>query len=123
MELPGFAKKQQHPESATLFVGNLPFDATEDELRDSVEVNASAITEDTEKEPKEGGDGQKALPSSGRGGQRSGLRKVRLGAFEDTGRCKGLVTVGYISYGYLSVQLRFPRFPYTTRSDIRSPKS
>lgn len=24
-----------------------------------------------------------------RGGRKSGLRKVRLGAFEDTGRCKG----------------------------------
>ena len=99
MTLPGFAKKQQHPESATLFVGNLPFDATEDALRDSVEVNASIITEDTEKQPKEDEDGEKTLPGSGRGGQRSGLRKVRLGAFEDTGRCKGYVRVQYSLYG------------------------
>jgi hypothetical protein len=26
---------------------------------------------------------------SHRGGRKAGLRKVRLGAFEDTGRCKG----------------------------------
>lgn len=39
-----------------------------------------------------GGDGgEDEAPAAGpsRGGKNSGLRKVRLGAFEDTGRCKG----------------------------------
>lgn len=42
----------------------------------------------------EAGDGEgedESPPAAGpsRGGKNSGLRKVRLGAFEDTGRCKG----------------------------------
>ena len=42
--------------------------------------------EDKEEGEKKGGDKKK---EANRGGKVSGLRKVRLGAFEDTGRCKG----------------------------------
>lgn len=73
-----------------MFVGNLPFDATEQGLRDLVETNAVGLAEpenaDSEGEDEAEKDAEKA-PS--RGGKRSGLKKVRLGAFEDTGRCKG----------------------------------
>ena len=105
----GILKRQQHPESTTLFVGNLPFDATEIGLRDFVEANAACdqispekkeeekddeAEDDVEREEKDGGtDPQKGL----RGGQKSGLRKVRLGAFEDTGRCKGWVTCSTVN--------------------------
>ena len=82
---PSVAKKGKpnHPETATLFVGNLPFDATEEGIRDLVEANAEASS--TADEP----DAQ--VDQNTRGGKKSGLRKVRLGAFEDTGRCKGSV--------------------------------
>lgn len=75
-------KKNKHSESATLFVGNLPFDATELGLRDLVEANASGP-----EEPKAADDQTEEGPR--RGGKKSGLKKVRLGQFEDTGRCKG----------------------------------
>ncbi len=96
-EASGVVKKQRHPESATLFVGNLPFDATEEALRVLVESTATAVDEDSSKMPKQEdeevqekkGEGQENAQKSGRGGKKSGLRKVRLGAFEDTGRCKG----------------------------------
>lgn len=38
---PSILQKQKNPESATLFVGNLPFDVTEEELRALVEGNAT----------------------------------------------------------------------------------
>jgi hypothetical protein len=98
----GILKRQQHPESSTLFMGNLPFDATEEGLRDYIELNADEKAEadlKQEQEDKaeqgetgEGGEEKKAdVPErvDPRGGKKSGLRKVRLGAFEDTGRCKG----------------------------------
>jgi hypothetical protein len=95
-----------------LFVGNLPFDATEDGLRDMIEASAAGASgsaggagaqgkskkaesgsEDDEEDVKEEGEGEKEkeLKGANRGGKLSGLRKVRLGAFEDTGRCKGWV--------------------------------
>ena len=113
----GFAGKQPNPESATLFVGNLPFDATEEGLRDLIESNAPRKDKVRKSRPAEGAgkdgaeddvdeeDGEEEKEEDEqdevadedkeeqayRGGRRSGLRKVRLGAFEDTGKCKGCV--------------------------------
>lgn len=110
---PSILQRQKNPESATLFVGNLPFDVTEEELRDLVEGNATdafvvpdaeagengesgEVDEDEEKELEEekndgdvedeDGEGEE---KSSRGGKRSGLIKTRVAQFEDTGRCKG----------------------------------
>jgi hypothetical protein len=101
-------EKQPHGESATLFVGNLPFDATEEGLRDMIENSARSkgplpkVEAELDSESDSGSDGEdegedveKKAKTAGqtekkeRGGKASGLRKVRLGAFEDTGRCKG----------------------------------
>ena len=99
------ASKQHHAESATLFVGNLPFDATEAGLRDLIEGNAApqAISaesvqifppekaeEDAEFDEEEKTEKPKDLDAD-RGGLNSGLRKARVAAFEDTGKCKGWV--------------------------------
>lgn len=105
-------KKQIHPEGSTLFMGNLPFDATEEALRDMIEEHsaelpppASIAAAETNEDAAQDGDatmaeGEDETEEKGkeapkvevvntRGGKKSGLRKVRLGAFEDTGRCKG----------------------------------
>lgn len=53
-----------------------------------------AGSEDVKPEPvakKEGEAVNEQVAGPSRGGKNSGLRKVRLGAFEDTGRCKGYV--------------------------------
>jgi hypothetical protein len=123
-------KKQVHPASSTLFVGNLPFDATEEGLRDLIEGNAAdraGLTKKAEEKKEEDedrddvkdgdmkveeGEESKEVKEpfiSARGGRKAGLRKVRLGAFEDTGRCKGWVK--------RSSELRprgliFPRFAF-----------
>ncbi|KAI8140395.1 hypothetical protein BJV82DRAFT_581358 [Fennellomyces sp. T-0311] len=57
-------KKQKNPPCATLFIGNLPFDATKEGLREAFD---------------ECGD----------------IMNVRLGTFEDTGKCKGF---GYVDF-------------------------
>lgn len=49
------------------------------------EAEADTDAEDVEEELDEETKAEQAY----RGGRKSGLRKVRLGAFEDTGRCKG----------------------------------
>lgn len=89
-----------------MFVGNLPFDATEEGLRDMIEANAIGggsgskpksrgdITTEDETKPEPSAEGAEegeteVVAGPSRGGKNSGLRKVRLGAFEDTGRCKG----------------------------------
>lgn len=113
---PEILLRQKNPESATLFIGNLPFDVTEEELRDLVEDNATdqfvipdvpaegeGVEEGDEEEEKNGadedeeegegkgeGDEDEAEPAQPtRGGKRSGLIKTRVAQFEDTGRCKG----------------------------------
>ena len=91
-------------------MGNLPFDATEDGLRDMIEASAAGAgtgagaggkgkskaesesedeKEEEEVKEEETTEKEKELKGANRGGKLSGLRKVRLGAFEDTGRCKG----------------------------------
>lgn len=94
----GLPKNQPHSESSTLFVGNLPFDATEEAVREMLEASAAALSQtdggDAEDAAVDAGeekaDGEGAGETMGkRAGKKSGLRKVRLGQFEDTGRCKG----------------------------------
>nr|XP_018259767.1 RNA-binding protein rnp24 [Kwoniella dejecticola CBS 10117]OBR81925.1 RNA-binding protein rnp24 [Kwoniella dejecticola CBS 10117] len=63
----------RRPETSSLYMGNLPFDATELAIRDLVE--------------------------------KSGLKKVRLGAFEDTGRCKGFAFLDFLSSRHAKVAL------------------
>lgn len=108
-------RNQPNPESATLFMGNLPFDATEEAIRDLIEGNAEARKPRPERRQEEDKDANTGAEEGAnaddrdaeggvvdaeaaaaakeeqayRGGRKSGLRKVRLGAFEDTGRCKG----------------------------------
>lgn len=75
-------------------------------MRDLIEGNAAALrpkkkvegSEEEDEEDKEGEgedkeedeqDEEEKEEQAYRGGRKSGLRKVRLGAFEDTGKCKG----------------------------------
>ncbi|WVQ95640.1 hypothetical protein IAU59_002738 [Kwoniella sp. CBS 9459] len=83
------ASSSKRPETSSLYFGNLPFDATEQGLRDLVEGNAA------EREGAELDEGAENIGE--RGGKKSGLKKVRLGAFEDTGRCKGFAFLDFLS--------------------------
>lgn len=102
--------KQMHAESSTLFIGNLPFDATEEELRELIETNAEELlaavpVAEEPKAPKVNEDGEpeevdedeeererkakEELTKGSRGSAKAGLIKTRVAQFEDTGRCKG----------------------------------
>ncbi|KAK6906551.1 hypothetical protein I203_100536 [Kwoniella mangroviensis CBS 8507] len=88
----------RRPETSSLYMGNLPFDATELAIRDQIEENAVEREQPSEE--------QEALEEIGeRGGKKSGLKKVRLGAFEDTGRCKGFAFLDFISVRHAKVAL------------------
>jgi hypothetical protein len=117
-------KSQPHNASATLFMGNLPFDATEEAIWDFVERNAQEALkgrkkskkgkgrkvkfgeqdnseseseseqeedgeEDNDEEDVAEGDAKAILENKRQSGEVSGLRRVRMPLFEDSGRCKG----------------------------------
>ena len=110
-------KNQLHKESSSLFMGNLPFDATEDEIRDFVEQNVKQHTKETrgvkggdddedssdsEKEDESDAEGSGSDDESGSDDgddekkpvntiptSSCGLKKVRMPTFEDSGKCKG----------------------------------
>ncbi|WWC72616.1 uncharacterized protein I206_106578 [Kwoniella pini CBS 10737] len=87
----------KRPETSSIYMGNLPFDATELAIRDLVELNA------VEREGAETEEGYETIGE--RGGKKSGLKKVRLGAFEDTGRCKGFAFLDFLSSRHAKVAL------------------
>jgi len=73
---------QKQPAGPTLFIGNLGFEATEQSIRelfDSHRAKAPAGTEE----------------GNGAEGRDPWIRKVRLGTFEDTGKCKGWAFVDF----------------------------
>ncbi|KZO98143.1 hypothetical protein CALVIDRAFT_535731 [Calocera viscosa TUFC12733] len=80
-------KSQNHPPGPTLFVGNLGFEATKETITEMLQGHHKTAHA-TKKVVADDEDGTKAetedtdLPDLG-------LRKVRLGTFEDSGFCKG----------------------------------
>lgn len=90
-------RDQKQPPAQTLFLGNLGFETTEKSIRELFEAHKvkpkkkkeveEAPEENVEKEGKEAGKvtGKEAVEED----KGVGIRKVRLGTFEDTGACKG----------------------------------
>ncbi|WWC92349.1 uncharacterized protein L201_007304 [Kwoniella dendrophila CBS 6074] len=105
----GSLGSSKRPETSSLYMGNLPFDATELGIRDLIEENAKPREEpQTQTQIQEGDYGNNAEEEvyiGERGGKKSGLKKVRLGAFEDTGRCKGFAFLDFISSRHAKVAL------------------
>lgn len=142
--------RQKNPAGPTLFLGNLGFETTVDDIRDMFDRNqrrgrewAKGGVANDEDEEREGGaenvgerEGQKEedndeAASQGEGGDEkkaggdkekrdqkkrkrekgapldlakakdAGIRKVRLGTFEDSGKCKGCVPVSSSSASFL----------------------
>lgn len=90
---------QKQPPGPTLFFGNLGFEATEDSIRQLLEAHRKKPTEtlagdDGGESPgdDEGDDDPKTKAKSrGKGsqGEDKWIRKIRMGTFEDSGKCKG----------------------------------
>jgi RNA recognition motif-containing protein len=73
---------QKQPAAQTLFMGNLPFETKEDDIRQMVEGHG--LPSELEQQAKQDG----AAKNPGGKPQRW-LKKIRMGTFEDSGLCKG----------------------------------
>ena len=96
---------QKHPECASLFIGNLGFAATEDSLIDLFSRNTKPTH-----------DSNNSLL-----GKETWLHKVRMGTFEDSGKCKGLVP----SFNHRTSNLTYTRWEQLDGplSTLRLPSS
>lgn len=86
---------QKQPPIPCLFLGNLGFEATEQSIRDMIEGHTRAVQSSASKSKKkniekdadllglEEGDTSQPQDVS------AGIKKVRMGTFEDSGSCKG----------------------------------
>ncbi|TFK93579.1 RNA-binding domain-containing protein [Polyporus arcularius HHB13444] len=84
---------QKQPPAQTLFLGNLGFETTEETIRELFESHRAKA-----KEPAaDGADTDKWI------------RKIRLGTFEDSGKCKGWAFVDFTSTEHATAALTNPR--------------
>ncbi|KAH8105978.1 hypothetical protein BXZ70DRAFT_917633 [Cristinia sonorae] len=86
---------QKQPPGPTIFFGNLGFETTEQSLRDLLTRNRTRIVGGKKvKEEKEG-----VEPAVAEGKEKETperwIRKIRMGTFEDTGKCKGWAFVDF----------------------------
>ncbi|TRM67891.1 hypothetical protein BD626DRAFT_480109 [Schizophyllum amplum] len=72
---------QKQPPAPTLFLGNLSFETTEDDIRQLFEAHRPAKDKAKKPEP-----GEQPKPW---------IRKVRMATFEDSGKCKGFAFVDF----------------------------
>ncbi|KAI0698524.1 hypothetical protein C8T65DRAFT_660472 [Cerioporus squamosus] len=84
---------QKQPPGPTLFLGNLGFETTEDTIRELFESHRAK-----EKEPAADGTENDKW-----------IRKIRLGTFEDSGKCKGWAFVDFTSTEHATAALTNPR--------------
>lgn len=75
-------RNQKQPPAPTLFFGNLGFDTTEDSIRELLEAHRERGKQ--KEKPNEAG-----TKSGEEEKGESWIRKVRMGTFEDSGKCKG----------------------------------
>ncbi|KAI0638036.1 hypothetical protein C8Q77DRAFT_1088986 [Trametes polyzona] len=83
---------QKQPPGPTLFFGNLGFETTEKSIRDLLESHRP--------KDKDGSAAEKG---------EKWIRKVRMGTFEDSGKCKGWAFVDFTSVEHATAALTNPR--------------
>lgn len=82
---------QKQPPIPCLFLGNLGFEATEESIRSMIEGHTKALAVRASK-TKKGDDEATFSVSEGSKEEQTvstGIKKVRMGTFEDSGLCKG----------------------------------
>ena len=87
---------QKQPPGPTLFFGNLGFEVTEESIRQLLEAHRKNPVETPTGDQAEnldhgeGDDGSKPVPK-GKSLKKEDkwIRKIRMGTFEDSGKCKG----------------------------------
>ncbi|CEL59482.1 RNA-binding protein rnp24 OS=Schizosaccharomyces pombe (strain 972 / ATCC 24843) GN=rnp24 PE=4 SV=2 [Rhizoctonia solani AG-1 IB] len=89
---------QKQPAAQTLFMGNLPFETKEDDIRQMVEGHG--LPSELEQQAKQDG----AAKNPGGKPQRW-LKKIRMGTFEDSGLCKGWAFLDFLNTTYATAVL------------------
>jgi RNA recognition motif-containing protein len=83
-------RSQKQPPAPTLFIGNLPFETTDDDIRQLFEAHRPPVKVG----PKKAIDAEEETLAPGAAkGKDEFILKVRMGTFEDTGACKGYVSL------------------------------
>ncbi|KAI6003601.1 hypothetical protein EDD15DRAFT_2156258, partial [Pisolithus albus] len=96
---------QKQPPAPTLFLGNLGFDVTEDSIRELFEAHPNSKHGANAKEKSKDEDTNGAECE----GNETGIRKIRMGTFEDSGKCKGFAFVDFTSIEKATNALTNPR--------------
>ncbi|THH05019.1 hypothetical protein EW145_g5103, partial [Phellinidium pouzarii] len=118
-------RSQKQPAGPCLFLGNLGFETTESSIREMIEGHAQAwalVHSAKRKLKKERGEEKEddLLESKERESKISieeekevkvdvGIKKVRMGTFEDSGLCKGFAFVDFTSTAHATAALTNPR--------------
>ncbi|KAJ1308583.1 hypothetical protein OPQ81_004282 [Rhizoctonia solani] len=93
---------QKQPAAQTLFMGNLPFETKEADIRQMIEGHG--LPSDLEEQTKK--DGAAKHPG---GKPQRWLKKIRMGTFEDSGLCKGWAFLDFLNTTYATAVLVNPR--------------
>ncbi|EIN10955.1 hypothetical protein PUNSTDRAFT_100868 [Punctularia strigosozonata HHB-11173 SS5] len=83
---------QKQPPAPTLFIGNLGFEATEESIRGMLEAHKKKGVNGKQRDEQANPDLQDNDKVADQW-----IRKIRLGTFEDTGKCKGWAFVDFVS--------------------------
>ncbi|KIK67578.1 hypothetical protein GYMLUDRAFT_237810 [Collybiopsis luxurians FD-317 M1] len=95
-------KAQKQPPAPTLFLGNLPFETTEDDIRGLLNAhkekkNKSSSSRKRKAEEEGEGEDEDVDPKVNADSEEDWIRRIRLGTFEDSGLCKGFGFVDFSS--------------------------
>lgn len=90
-------RSQKNPPAPTLFIGNLSFETKESDIYDLLEGSAQKRYEETTTSDESGVS------------VTAGIRKIRMGTFEDSGKCKGFAFVDFESASLATKALIEPR--------------
>ncbi|EKM79954.1 hypothetical protein AGABI1DRAFT_72681 [Agaricus bisporus var. burnettii JB137-S8] len=102
-------KNQKQPPAPTLFFGNLGFDTIEDSIRVLLEAHRE---KDKRKEQGESTEEKEEKE------EKSWIRKVRLGTFEDSGKCKGFAFVDFLNTEHATSALVNPKNHHLNGRDL-----
>lgn len=90
-------RSQKNAPAPTLFIGNLSFETKESDIYDLLEGSAQKRYEET------------ATSDESGVSVTAGIRKIRMGTFEDSGKCKGFAFVDFDSASLATKALIEPR--------------
>ncbi|KAI0736154.1 hypothetical protein C8Q72DRAFT_769331 [Fomitopsis betulina] len=100
-------RTQKHSAGPTLFLGNLGFEATQQSIRQLFDSHRAIPTKPPSgAEPDS--DAEEKLDAD-TDVKKQWIRKVRMGTFEDTGKCKGWAFVDFVSAEYATEALVNPK--------------